>query len=192
MAIIRSVDWTYLRDCIIFTIVRKRVAVMRTPYVHYGVSRYAPRAPVMERSLTMSEINWPEGYLAGTTDNFVSNEITVAGLSAAEAWPHLNDTSAWETYYANASEIRFHDGSGPQLSKGARFRFTTFGFPVEAEVTEYEPPAAGKPARMAWHGWVEGDTDKRLDVHHGCAYLPRKPRTEHQPGTWPLPAPTRC
>lgn len=56
--------------------------------------------------------------------------------------------------------------TGPELSKGARFRFTTFGFPVEAEVTEYVPPAAGQPARVAWHGWVEGDADHRLDVHH--------------------------
>ncbi|MFT4075760.1 MAG: SRPBCC domain-containing protein [Asticcacaulis sp.] len=118
----------------------------------------------------MSEIFWPEGYLAGTTDNYVSNEITVANLSAAEVWPHLNNTSAWPTYYANASEIRFHDGSGPELSKGARFRFTTFGFPVEAEVTEHEPPVAGKPARVAWHGWVEGDADGRLDVHHAWLF----------------------
>jgi hypothetical protein len=115
----------------------------------------------------MNEILWPEGYLPGTTDNYVSNEVIVASLRAAELWPFLNDTSkAWPTYYGNASDIRFHDGSGPELSSGVRFRFTTFGFPVEAEVTEYEPPAAGKPGRVAWHGWVEGDADSRLDVHH--------------------------
>jgi hypothetical protein len=119
-----------------------------------------------EREFAMSDIIWPEAYLPGTTDNYVSNEITVAGLSAADVWRQLNDTTAWPTYYANASEIRFHDGSGPRLSAGARFRFTTFGFPVEAEVTEYEPPATGKPARVAWHGWVEGDAASRLDVHH--------------------------
>lgn len=115
---------------------------------------------------TMSDIIWPDGYLPGLTDNYVSNEITVAGLSVADVWPQLNDTTAWSGYYRNAAEIRFHDGSGPALSRGARFRFTTFGFPVEAEVTEYEPAADGKPARLAWHGWVEGDADGRLDVHH--------------------------
>lgn len=114
----------------------------------------------------MSEIVWPERFTPGTTDNYVSNETVVAGLTAAEVWPYLDDASAWPTYYSNASDVRFHDGSGPNLRRGARFRFTTFGFPVEAEVTEHEPPAGGKPGRVAWHGWVEGGEDARLDVHH--------------------------
>jgi hypothetical protein len=114
----------------------------------------------------MSCIIWPEQYLPGTTDNYVSNEIIVAGLAAADIWPLLNDASAWPTYYSNASEICFHDGTGPELSHGARFRFTTFGFPVEAEVTEYETPTADKPTRVAWHGWVDGNEAARLDVHH--------------------------
>jgi hypothetical protein len=29
-----------------------------------------------------------------------------------------------------------------KLRHGSRFRFTTFSFPVEAEVLEYEPPVA--------------------------------------------------
>jgi 3-hydroxyisobutyrate dehydrogenase len=123
-----------------------------------------------EGEYEMSDIIWPEQYLPGTTDNYVSNEIIVASLTAAEVWPLLNNTSAWPTYYSNASEIRFHDGTGPELSQGSRFRFTTFGFPVEAEVTEYEPPAAGKPARVAWHGWVEGAAETRLDVHHAWLF----------------------
>jgi hypothetical protein len=32
----------------------------------------------------MNEILWPEGYLPGTTDNCVSNEVIVASLRAAE------------------------------------------------------------------------------------------------------------
>lgn len=124
----------------------------------------------------MSEIIWPAGYIPGTTDNYVSNEIIVAGLRADEAWPQLNIPQRWPAYYGNASEIVFHDGAGPELRLGTRFRFTTFGFPVEAEVTEHQPPVAGKPARMAWHGWVEGDADGRLDVHHAWLFedLPGK------------------
>ncbi|WP_233859631.1 SRPBCC domain-containing protein [Paraburkholderia sp. HD33-4] len=114
----------------------------------------------------MHHIIWPEGYVPGFSDNFASNEMIVAGLAVADVWPQLDDTGAWPTYYSNASDIRFHDGTGPRLSAGARFRFTTFGFAVEAEVTEYVPPADGQPARVAWHGWVEGDADARLDVHH--------------------------
>ena len=31
----------------------------------------------------MSDIIWPERYTPGTTDNYVSNEIIMAGLDAA-------------------------------------------------------------------------------------------------------------
>jgi hypothetical protein len=114
----------------------------------------------------MSEIVWPERFTPGMTDNYVSNEIIVAGLGVRDVWPWLEDATAWPGYYGNASEVRFRDGTGPRLSAGARFRFTTFGFLVEAEVVEYEPPAAGQAARVAWRGWIEGDADGRLDVHH--------------------------
>ena len=93
--------------------------------------------------MKQSAIIWPDDYLPGTTDNFASNEIIVAGLSAKAIWAQLNDTTLWPNYYSNAEDIRFHDGSGPELSANARFRFTTFGFPVEAQVTEYVPPVDG-------------------------------------------------
>lgn len=118
----------------------------------------------------MHDIIWPEGYVPGFADNFASNEMILAGLSVADVWPLLEDTSAWPTYYSNASDIRFHDDTGPRLRHGSRFRFTTFGFPVEAEVVECVPPSAGQPARMAWHGWVEGDAASRLDVHHAWLF----------------------
>ena len=114
----------------------------------------------------MNEIFWPEDYLPGTTDNFCSNEVIVAGLSTADVWPLLNDASVWPSYYSNSADVGFHDGKGPELSAGARFHFSTFGFPVQAKVTEYVPPAAGQPARVAWHGWAEGDAETRLDVIH--------------------------
>lgn len=114
----------------------------------------------------MKSIFWPEGFLPGTTDNYVSNEVILPSLSAAQVWPALADTSAWPDYYANVSDIRFLDGSGPELRAGARFHFTTFSFLVQAEVTEHVPPAPGQPARLAWHGWVEGDAAGALDVHH--------------------------
>ncbi|CAM3830017.1 SRPBCC domain-containing protein [Rahnella bruchi] len=114
----------------------------------------------------MNAINWPEGYIPGETDNFASNEMIITGLTVEELWAQLDNTAAWPVYYSNASDIAFHDGSGPGLSDGARFRFSTFGFPVEAQVNEYVPPVKGQPARMAWHGWAEGDAETRLDVHH--------------------------
>lgn len=114
----------------------------------------------------INEIFWPESYMPGTTDNYASNEIIIPNLTAEEVWPYLDNTSEWSKYYSNASDIHFYNVLGPNLSAGVRFRFTTFGLIVEAEVVEYEPPTEGKPARVAWHGWVEGSEEEALDVHH--------------------------
>lgn len=114
----------------------------------------------------MESIIWPKEYTPGFTDNYCSNEVIVAGLSVADVWTFLNNTNHWPTYYNNVDDIRFYDGTGPELSDGARFHFSTFGFPIEAEVTEYVPAVDGKPARLAWHGWAEGDAETRLDVIH--------------------------
>lgn len=115
----------------------------------------------------MNTINWPAGYIPGFTDNFASNEVIVAGLSAADVWPLLSGAPLWPSYYPNSANIRFYDDKGPELENGVRFYFETFGFPVEAQVVEYVAPGAGKPGRLAWHGWAgEADTDTRLDVHH--------------------------
>lgn len=113
----------------------------------------------------MHEIFWPESYLPGFTENFVSNEMIVTGLSAAQIWPFLNIATEWPRYYANSANVRFHEGEGPELKSGMRFYFETFGFPVEAECNEHVPPADGQPGRIAWHGWA-GEGDTRLDVHH--------------------------
>lgn len=113
----------------------------------------------------MHAIIWPADYLPASTENFVSNEVIVAGLSAASVWPLLSIAPRWPSYYANSANVRFHDGKGPELEEGVRFHFETFGFPVEAQVTEYVPPAGGQPGRLAWHGWA-GEGESRLDVHH--------------------------
>ena len=115
----------------------------------------------------MNEIFWPEGYLPGTTENFVSNETIVADLRAIEIWPFLENALLWPTYYANAADVRFYDAKGPILEDSVRFFFSTFGFPVEAQCNECVAPTDGNPGRIAWHGWAgEVGTMDRLDVHH--------------------------
>ncbi|WP_298284781.1 SRPBCC domain-containing protein [Acidocella sp.] len=113
----------------------------------------------------MSDILWPAGYVPGFTDNYCSNEVIVAGLTTGEIWPFLNIPARWPTYYRNCAGISFHDGKGPDFENGVRFRFSTFGFPVEARIVEHIAPVTGQPARVAWHGWT-GDGESRLDVHH--------------------------
>lgn len=116
-------------------------------------------------STSMNAIIWPEGYLPGFTDNFASNEVIVAELTAADIWPFLSNATLWPSYYANSANVCFYAQPGPNLAQGMRFYFETFGFPVEAECNEYQPPVAGQPGRIAWHGWA-GEGDSRLDVHH--------------------------
>lgn len=115
----------------------------------------------------MSDILWPKGYVPGFTDNYCSNEVIVAGLTTADVWPFLNLPDRWPTYYRNAADISIEDGRGPALEPDVRFFFSTFGFPVNAQVVEHVPPVEGQPARIAWHGWAgEEGTEGRLDVHH--------------------------
>jgi hypothetical protein len=114
----------------------------------------------------MSDILWSEKYLPGTTDNYVSNEVIVQGLTSTKVWPFLSDATLWPSYYNNATKIGFDGGAGPELSLGARFRFKTFGVDLEAEVTEYVAPAPGQPARIAWHAWIDGTEEEALDVLH--------------------------
>ena len=105
----------------------------------------------------MESIRWPEDYLPGMTDNFASNEVIVE-----DVWALLVNPHRWPEYYANASDIRF---SNDILKEGDVFFFRTFGFPVDAQVTECVPPGREACARLAWHGWCGLGTD-RLDVIH--------------------------
>ena len=114
----------------------------------------------------MNAINWPEDYLPGLTDNFASNEVIVQGLKAADIWPFLVDSSKWPTYYSNSGDVKMYNQDSFILNATTKFHFATFGFPIEAEITEYQAPEQGKPGRISWHGWAEGDADHRLDVIH--------------------------
>lgn len=110
-------------------------------------------------------ITWPERYLPGTTDNFVSNEVVVRGLELHHVWQLLTDTSEWEGYYDNVSDISFPDG--PVLAEGATFSFATFGFPpLDARVVEFQAPGVDRPGRLSWTAQQDGGPDESLDVLH--------------------------
>ncbi|MFI8946169.1 SRPBCC domain-containing protein [Streptomyces sp. NPDC053750] len=112
-------------------------------------------------------INWPEKYLPGTGDNFVSNEVIVQGPTAAEVWRHLVDTSTWESYYDNVADISFPNDDGPELRQDTAFGFGTFGFPpLAAHVVEFQAPAEGVPGRLSWTAKQDGTPEERLDVLH--------------------------
>lgn len=117
--------------------------------------------------MKMNAIHWPEEFIPGLTDNFCSNEVIVTDITAEEVWPLLAMPARWPEYYANSANAQFYDNAGPLLASGIRFSFETFGFHVEAQVTECVPPVKGEAARLAWHGWSgEEGTAERLDVLH--------------------------
>lgn len=98
---------------------------------------------------------WNHGQIpfqTGFTDNFASNEIVVPGITTADAFANLLDISIRPHYYDNMADVYFYNHDGPILKKDTRFRFKTFGFPVEAEIIELEKLSQGKPGRLAWHG----------------------------------------
>jgi hypothetical protein len=108
-----------------------------------------------------------QGVPPGIADQTVSNEVVVKGLSAAQVWRFLTDTSEWEGYYDNVADISFPEGGGPVLKDGLVFSFGTFGFPpLAALVTEFQAPADGVPGRLSWTAKQDGAPTEKLDVLH--------------------------
>lgn len=114
----------------------------------------------------MKSINWPTEYLPGTTDNFVSNEVISQQVDLNTAWQNLIDTAKWEAYYDNAANIVLSDQTSTKLQFAEPFHFDTFGFPIDAQVMELVEPVDGKTARLAWHGWQNGNAETQFDVYH--------------------------
>ncbi|KAK7946850.1 uncharacterized protein PG986_011171 [Apiospora aurea] len=130
---------------------------------------------------TQSAIVWPQHFLPGTTDNFVSNEVIAKGLTARQIWDLLANISKWESYYKNVSQITEPE-SGPILKKGDVFKFSTFGFPVlTCPVEECVPPPppqktspTGKteqqqqqPCRIAWSAKLDApNPEESVEVYH--------------------------
>lgn len=114
----------------------------------------------------MTEIHWSTNFLPGTTDNFVSNEVITRNVTLDAVWANLIDTAKWGTYYDNATNIVLDDSTTTLLQYGEHFRFDTFGFPIDAQVMELVAPTDGTVARLAWHGWQNGDAATQFDVYH--------------------------
>jgi len=54
---------------------------------------------------TQSAIVWPEHFLPGTTDNFVSNERIAKEITSTQIWALIANISKWESYYKNCDQI---------------------------------------------------------------------------------------
>jgi hypothetical protein len=123
--------------------------------------------PITDSSINMatqSAINWPEQFLPGTTDNFVSNERIVKDLTSTQIWALLANISRWKSYYKNCAQITPPSSDSTFLHKDDVFKFSTFGFPpLTCTVQESEPPESnGRAGRLAW----SSKTSDGLEIYH--------------------------
>jgi hypothetical protein len=84
-------------------------------------------------------------------------------------WAWLIRAQLWPSWYVNAAHIRFLDGTPPDLSAGARFRWKTFGVSLESTVREFVPGEriawdARGPGVDAYHAWVISATARGSHV----------------------------
>jgi len=113
---------------------------------------------------TQSSISFPEHFLPGTTDNFVSNERVAKDITSTQIWALLANISKWETYYKNCAELTPPESESTFLHKGDVFKFSTFGFPpLTCTVEESEAPESnGRAGRIAW----SSKTPEGLEIYH--------------------------
>jgi uncharacterized protein YndB with AHSA1/START domain len=107
-------------------------------------------------------VRWPSHYAPAAAPVHVRNTIEVAAPIEA-VWAWLIRAQHWPDWYVNASRVVFLHGTPPDLSAGARFKWTTFGVRLESTVLEFLPPE-----RIAWdaqgigvdayHAWVLSST----------------------------------
>src|ERR1700675_298748 len=101
------------------------------------------------------QILWPAHYDPKNCPVHVRNELSMSAASEA-AWAWLIRAQLWPTWYPNSSNVRFLEGSPPDLALGTRFKWTTFGIRIESTVLEFVPGE-----RIAWNGRALG-----TDVYH--------------------------
>jgi hypothetical protein len=77
------------------------------------------------------QILWPAHYDPKNCPVHVRNELSMSAASEA-AWAWLIRAQLWPSWYPNSSNVRFLEGSPPDLALGTRFNWTTFGIRIES------------------------------------------------------------
>ncbi|MBI1741983.1 SRPBCC domain-containing protein [Candidatus Acetothermia bacterium] len=106
-------------------------------------------------------IQWPVEYQPSRCPVHVRNELNMP-VTPDRVWAWLIRAELWPSWYQNSSHLRFIEGSAPDLSLGARFRWKTFGVTIESRVLEFIPDE-----RIAWDAHA-------LGIHCYHAWLIRK------------------
>ena len=111
----------------------------------------------------VSDHEWPPGHDPRGSDLHCVNELTMDAPPEA-VWEVLVRADRWRSIYPNALRVRHVSGPWPELASGTRWRWVTFGVPVETEIVLCE-----RPSRLTWvgeglgatgaHRWMLEETD---------------------------------
>lgn len=107
------------------------------------------------------EVQWPNQYNPRNCPVHVRNELEMAA-SPERVWAWLIRATLWPTWYANSAKVQILAGAGPNLQKGTRFRWKTFGITITSTVIECVPYE-----RIAWDAHAGG-----IDVYHAWVLQP--------------------
>lgn len=110
----------------------------------------------------MHAINWPQAFIPGFTDNFVSNEMIISGLSIKEVWSFLSQPLLWPIYYKNSADVRFYDNKGPELEEGCASISAPLVFLLKLRSWSLFRPQ--KTNLLAWHGTDGPESQIPLNV----------------------------
>lgn len=108
---------------------------------------------------SQAAIVWPLKYQPGTTDNFISNEVIVKDVTAAQIWDVLSDLTIH-----NKSSHGFVSSSKP--SPGPIKKDDVFFMRSEESTTQYVVKECVAPERLAWctsECWLQENEE---DLYH--------------------------
>lgn len=106
-------------------------------------------------------VKWPNHYQPHNCPVHVRNELDMAA-TPERVWAWLTRATLWPTWYVNAADVKILEGTGPNLQKGTRFRWKTFGVTISSTVLEYVPRE-----RIAWDAHAFG-----IDAYHAWVLQP--------------------
>ena len=107
---------------------------------------------------SQSEVKWPDRFDPRKTPVHVRNEL-IMDVPCDSIWAWLVRAEQWPTWYANSANVRFLEGTPPDLALGTMFKWKTFGVKLTSTVHEFVPNErlawdAKGPGVTAYHVWL--------------------------------------
>ena len=106
-------------------------------------------------------VEWPNHYEPRNCPIHVRNELDMVAPQD-RVWAWLIRAPLWPTWYVNSANVKILAGIDPDLRKGSRFRWKTFGVTLTSTVLEYVPNE-----RIAWDAHAFG-----VDAYHAWVLRP--------------------